>query len=331
MKIAILVSATFFMFFTQIAMAVSPLPKDSCGQEWERVRNNAALLASKRAEFKQICNFKNSPNMTEDERFLLKKWGSSICSQWLEDEYQYEMQCRYKNIFDRGVLSAGELMAVAGYTAYYYNNLTPKNIAKQPGSAGYEGYDVFNRVLLNAMAKLNRLPEYQYNDISYRGTSFYGRVYKAGDVFTLDRWTSSSCAKEVAFGPETIEKSEEEKAKIIAEEGEDAAGLEYLLVDRDPKSIPKNMNLCQKIYFAENPAPPLSPDANFSSGDLEVTILPPSKGISKRVALYDFSERRSEAEILVPLGVRVQVVKVIGESDPGNERYKAQLILQELP
>lgn len=314
----------------QYSLAQTAPTIDACQAEYNRIQGTPQL-ARKISEFKEMCSFKNMSAMNREEQFFIKKWGKKICNNLIGDEYNFALQCRYRNLVLRGQLSVAEAMAVAGYTAEYYNYLSPENLQIPPGSSNYEGFDIFNRVLISAVNKLSQFPEFQFNEISYRGASLHGRNYKTSvSAITLNRWNSSSCVKEIAYGPVLIEKSEIEKAKIIAEEGPDAAGLEYLLVDRDPRSIPKKMNLCQKIYFEENPVPPVTPGSHFGGGDLKIIFLPPVTGLSKKIALYSLSTRRNEAEVLIPPGTQFRVIKVLGPDESGGDGINTEVTLQEI-
>lgn len=329
MKAFILATTTLVSLVSTASWATAPTSAGLCAAEYEQVKDSRRQLRLKEKEFKSICAFKNLQGLTADKAFLLKKWGQQICDDLMQTGGNYELQCNYRNLLTRGHLDLAEAMAVAGYTASFYNYLNPENLQIKPGQQDYEGYDVFNRVLVGAIGKLNQQPEFQYGEVSYRGSSLHGRTYAVDQPVTITRWNSSSCAKEIAYGPVTVEISEAEKAKLIAEEGEDAAGLEYLFYKRDEKSIPAQMTACEKIYFGENPRPPLSPDSHFGDGDLKVIFLPPAKGISKRVVLYDLSDRRSEMEILVPPGTQFKVIRVTGPQDAGGDGYNTEVTMQE--
>jgi hypothetical protein len=303
-------------------------------EDFEKIKNTSLFLERRQSHLK-VCGFKNQSELNSGEKFFLEKWGSTICKDLMDPEYlssaQFSRQCRYQKLISTQKLNVAEAMAVAGYTAHYYNYLKPEVLSIKPDQPEYEGFDVFNQVLKNAVKKLGRYPEFQYNEIVYRGTSLHGRTFSVSkEPFSFSRWSSSSCVKEIAYGPELIEVSEEKKAEIIAEEGEDSPGLEYLLMERDPKSIPAKMTTCQSIYFSENQRPPMTPDSHFGDGDLKFIIHPPTGKISKRVAIYELSDRRGEAEVLFPPDTQFTVEEVILPNDPNGDRINTQVILKEL-
>lgn len=157
-----------------------------------------------------------------------------------------------------------------------------------------------------------------------------GRSYTANEKLRpYDQFKSSSCVEEIAFGPKTLPKSTQEIQKLVEDYGlTDEFELRPIeKVVRDPKSIPpeKTQTDCQKAYYQENTQ---IPDIHFGNKDLNITYLPPANGLSKKVSIYDFAERRNEVEVLVPLGTQFKVVKFIKGDSPGDESY---LILEEIP
>ncbi len=288
--------------------------------------------------FEKFCNFEDRKSLGKEEEFFLNKWGPSICSTLMSRESAYSMKCRYTQIVAQKKLNSAEALAIAGYTAEYHGYLKPHAIALKPQNKNYEGFDVFNRILKSAIHKLGQYPEFQYNETVYRGDSLRGRSFVASEApFRFQKWTSSSCVKEVAFGPDLIPMSagdqKELEARIRAAEGlgpdDEISGLQDLLYSRNPRSV-QDSTTCQKKYFADNPTPPLSPDAHFGSGDLMFTILPTKSGPSRRVAIYGFS-KRSEAEILFPADTAFLIKKVIEPDAPDGDKITTQVTLEEIP
>lgn len=321
------------------AFDVSVLKQDNCKLSYEKQEemSSSPEFKFKIKNLKSACDLKNYTNFNSDEVYFFSKWGQKICQELMSLENQYSRQCKYGNLIAENKLNIAEAMAIAGYTAQYYNYLTPDSV-KIPvtDKKQYQGYDIFNRVLISAVTKLSQYPEYQYNGVVYRGSSLHGRTYVASNVpLAFNRWLSSSCVEERAFGPKLVDMSEEEKKQLIKDFGEETPieEVEPFMFKRDPKVIASLVKptTCQQTYFSENPTPPLTAESHFGNGDLSITILPPLNGKSKRIAIYELSERREEAEILFLPTIQFTVEKVIQPDDPSaGDGIKTQVILREV-
>lgn len=263
-----------------------------------RVCNNDFSLSNK--EKKDFCTFSKTTNLSLGEQFVLKKFGSKYCKELMDNEQTLPyLQCNYVKAVSEGTLNIAEALTLSAYTKEFYQVLTPQNIKTPPGTAEYKGYDVFTRVLINTLAKLRANPQYQHKDVVYRGTNVHGRNFKEGMIISSDKFTSTSCVKEIAYGPTVIEKTDEEKQAVLK--------------DLEAES------------FDENPEPPLQAGSHFGSGDLKLTIQPAKN--TKGVAVYDFSDRKSEAEVLFPPSVKF---KVVGQPHMNEKINSLEVFLQEM-
>lgn len=318
------------------AFDVSVLKQDNCelSDEKHKEMSSSPEFKLKIKNLKSACDLKNYTHFNSDELYFFSKWGQKICKELMSLENQYSRQCKYGNLIAENKLNIAEAMAVAGYTAEYYNYLTPDSINTPATDAKkYKGFDIFNRVLISAVTKLNQYPEYQYNSVAYRGSSLHGKTYVESNVpFSFNRWLSSSCVEEKAFGPKLIDMSEEEKQQLIKDFGEETPieEVEPFMFKRDPKAISNKLSTCQQTYYSENPTPPLTAESHFGNGNLSITILPPLNGKSKRVAIYELSDRREEAEVLFLPSIQFIVEKVIQPNDPSGDGIKTQVTLREV-
>jgi hypothetical protein len=186
--------------------------KYPCSMSYEEIER-----ASGEPEFKNrmtslagLCEPKNTLS-SSDDKFFFAKWGKASCMNLMVADGGYPLQCNYADLIENGILNIAEAMAISGYTEEHYQSLNrPQLVSIKPGQPNYQGYDVFDRVLQKAIEKLSKSPRYGHGKIAYRGDSFDspGRLKenfrKIGTHFTNARWLSSSCVKEIAFGPVTV-------------------------------------------------------------------------------------------------------------------------------
>lgn len=301
----------------EIKQNVLPFSCDISESEREVLKNDSSFKEFEES-FSKICSIENAvSSLTKEEQYFMDNWGSNFCKALMADPYYYQLKCNYVKVIKNKILNQAEAFAIKGYTEQYYKYLSGKE-----SDGTNRDYKIFNEILDRAISKLNQHKEFQYNDREvYRGTSMGAKNYsKTMSPFEIARVTSSSCVKEIAFGPKTIPMTKEERIAYldsVEATDEDVWMFESQMIKRDPKFLEVQDTKCKKDYFAENPTIPNQDGQNFGNGNLRLTYLPPLNGKSKRVVIYPLSKLRQEAEVLIPKGTKFKV-EDLGQDDLGD-------------
>lgn len=224
----------------------------------------------------------------ESEKAYYTKWGKSLCDAFNDPTAISHPAAEVNKLIGKGKrledkrISLAEATAISGYSKSFYSKLNP---SKPEYVADQCSFNPFNEVLERALTKLGAGDSpYAYLHEVYRGIQIddatkwkaFVDANQPGKEVVFDRFTSTSCVKEMAFSN-----------------------------DADParEDASKRETECQKNYFEHYEKP--GRNEGFD-GNVHITIAKRTTNLGA-TAIYSLAERTWEAEVAFPAGSRFEV------------------------